>query len=222
MTACEGDEPAPRFNQQPSYAPVWTAPDKYEFDLKSSCGERDLIGRFHIVVEGRLMSIKGLGGRHESSGDSRLDSRLGEGHPTLDDLLAEAEEARRAGADVVEVKLDPTDGHPTQIDIDYNLNAIDDEACYSITHYNDDPTPNPCGSEERPVGAKISERDAIQNAFGNRSIDDCERLEARLSEQRGHPFWEVSLQPQSPNGCQHSATIDAVSGASVGGSGGCP
>lgn len=138
MTACNGNDPAPRLSQQPSNAPVWTSPDTYEFDLKSSCGERNLIGRFHIVVEnGRLNSVKGLGGSDKSLVEFLLESH---DIPTLEELLAEADEARRTEADVVEVSLDPSDGHPTQIDIDYNRNAIDDEACYSITHYNEDPS----------------------------------------------------------------------------------
>jgi hypothetical protein len=61
----------------------------------------------------------------------------GEDVPSLDDLLAEAEEARAAGADVVEIEHGAKDGHPTSINIDYMKNAIDDGACYVISDYSE-------------------------------------------------------------------------------------
>jgi heat shock protein HslJ len=59
----------------------------------------------------------------------------GEGVPTLEELLEEAEEARRAGADIVEIDFHPETGHPTSIEIDHDEQAIDDEACYVISNY---------------------------------------------------------------------------------------
>jgi hypothetical protein len=58
--------------------------------------------------------------------------------PTLARILGEAEAARAANADRVEITLDAVDGHPTEILIDYRVKAIDDEACYRITDYSVD------------------------------------------------------------------------------------
>lgn len=55
--------------------------------------------------------------------------------PTIGGLLAEARRARDAEADVVDVAVDPADGHPMSIDIDWDRNSIDDEACYVITDF---------------------------------------------------------------------------------------
>jgi len=55
--------------------------------------------------------------------------------PTLSQLEAQAETARREGADVVEVERDLGDAHPTKITIDPEQNAVDDEACYTIEDY---------------------------------------------------------------------------------------
>jgi hypothetical protein len=112
----------------PTDGPVaWVAPDRYRFALTSSCGERSLIGSFLITVR--------------NDGVTRYVVRDGEDHwtrdamPTIDDLLAEAAEARLQGADEVVVETDPADGHPTSIRIDRLSNAVDDEACYEISEY---------------------------------------------------------------------------------------
>jgi hypothetical protein len=113
--------------------PHWEAPDRYEFDLESSCGERSLIGRFHVIVTRGKVHSRGLDER------ARAFMKYADGHgeevPSLKELWNEANRARNEGADIVEVLLDPEDGHPTTIEIDYRENAIDDEGCYVITHY---------------------------------------------------------------------------------------
>lgn len=117
----------------PAAAPVtWTEPAKYGFVLTSECGERALIGRFRVTVEqGRVSATEGL----DDAARRALMLRMADLVPTLAKLEAEAETARKAGAEVVEVVRDPADGHPTKVTIDPRKNAIDDEACYTIEEY---------------------------------------------------------------------------------------
>ncbi len=121
----------------------WDVPESYTFTLDSSCGERALIGRFKITVaDGAVEAVEGL----DESGRSMLDHGFDDEIPTLTELLEEAETARSEGADAVEVDR-VSDGHPTRIDIDWDTNAVDDEACYRITEY------SPAGSPSGGSGA---------------------------------------------------------------------
>jgi hypothetical protein len=131
--ACSGSEPvAESSNPEVVATAGWSAPQKYEFDLSSACGERTVIGRFHIVVkDDRVINAKGL----DESGKSLVASQFRDEIPTLEDVLDEAAEARRADADVVGITSDESDGHPARVDIDYDTSAIDDEACYVVTNY---------------------------------------------------------------------------------------
>jgi hypothetical protein len=56
--------------------------------------------------------------------------------PTLSGLLQEARDAEAQGADMAEVIFDESDGHPVTIEIDWDTNATDDEACYQVSQYN--------------------------------------------------------------------------------------
>jgi hypothetical protein len=133
LPGCNGGAEPPAAANRKSMPPSdWIAPTQYEFEFSSSCGERSLIGRFHVLVKGgRAKRARGLDepGRAFVASEEKV--------PTLDDLLAEADGARRDGAEIVDIRYDDTDGHPTQIDIDYDESAIDDEACYSVTAYSD-------------------------------------------------------------------------------------
>lgn len=105
-------------------------PAAYSFVLTSSCGERSLIGRFLIRVEaGTPVLVEPL-----DEAASRFPGSP-EDVPTIGALLAEAEDARNRGADIVTVEADPVDGHPTSIEIDWDRATIDDEACYAISDY---------------------------------------------------------------------------------------
>lgn len=116
----------------------WSAPERYEFVVESSCGERGFLGRYHVVVEdGEVSDATG----HDDPAQRLLaDEERRNQVPTLSELLNEAQDARAEGADVVEVTFDESDGHPSAIEIDWDANAIDDEACYAISDYNTDPT----------------------------------------------------------------------------------
>jgi hypothetical protein len=126
--ACAGPEAS--VMQEP--APAWTAPAKYGFTLDSQCGERALIGRFQVTVENDIV-VRSAG--LDDAARRALMLRMADLIPTLSRLEAEAETARREGADVVEIVRDPGDGHPTKITIDPQRNAVDDEACYTIEDY---------------------------------------------------------------------------------------
>jgi hypothetical protein len=126
--ACAGQQ-ASVMQESPT---TWTVPAKYGFTLDSQCGERALIGRFQVTVQDdKVVRTKGL----DDSARRALMLRMADLVPTLRQLEAEAETARREGADVVEVERDPVDAHPTRITIDPARNATDDEACYTIEDY---------------------------------------------------------------------------------------
>jgi hypothetical protein len=83
------------------------------------------------VKDGEQASVEGL----DRQGRSLVKSGFKGDVPTLGELLEEAEKAKVDGADAVRVDLDPGDGHPTHVDIDFDKGAIDDEACYEVTRY---------------------------------------------------------------------------------------
>lgn len=127
----EGPSRAPQA-QTTEALPEWDAPDEYSFELRSSCGERSLIGRFHVAVKNDRVRAKALDERARAF--MRYEDGFG-GVPTITELMEEAETALGEGADVVEVDFDEEEGHPTSIEIDHNEQAIDDEACYVIRDY---------------------------------------------------------------------------------------
>jgi hypothetical protein len=55
--------------------------------------------------------------------------------PTLGSLVEDFEHAKDKDADVAEISVDPVDGHPTRIMLDYDEDAIDDEACYDTVTF---------------------------------------------------------------------------------------
>jgi len=115
-----------------SSPPAWTEPAAYKFTLTSSCGERALIGRFRTRVKSGLVTEnEGL----DESARRALMLRLSRLVPTLGELEAQAETARKEGADEVVIQVDPADGHPTSITIDPDRNSMDDEECYTISDY---------------------------------------------------------------------------------------
>jgi hypothetical protein len=109
---------------------AWEEPSSYTYTLKSSEGERALLGTFRVTVrDGKVVEAVGL----DESG-RRVARQLPDAVPTIGDLLKELEQARRDKADTAEVKY-AADGHPMQISLDWEKNAIDDEALYVISTY---------------------------------------------------------------------------------------
>lgn len=111
---------------------VWTEAASYTYELDSFCGERDLIGSFEITVGDRVVTeAKPL----DDSAETMLRLSGLDHVPTLADLVEELISARQAKADMADIAYDPTDGHPVTIDIDWDVNATDDESCYVIRKY---------------------------------------------------------------------------------------
>lgn len=126
--------PAPSAVRTPvpsaSHPVQWREPVSYTFTLDSQCGERALIGRFLVEVEnGKTVRVEGLEGYFASH---PIEPRA---VPTLNDLLSVAADARRQGASQVSVVLDPVDGHPVSVSVDWRADTIDDEECYEVTEY---------------------------------------------------------------------------------------
>lgn len=111
----------------------WAAPAEYEFVLESSCGERDFLGRYHVVVEGdEVIEARGL----DDYATRLLSSDEHRGLvPTLSELLGEVRDAQAQGADVAKVSFDESDGHPVAMEIDWDTDAMDDEACYRVSQF---------------------------------------------------------------------------------------
>lgn len=136
--ATQGDVPsdAPR-SATGLDAETWDAPDDYSFVLHSRCGERDGLGRYAIVVEGG--EVTEVDAPHwarvgREGGRIGFVSDVAGGAPTLPELVAEAAAAEAAGADVAELNTDE-DGRPTRLDIDWDEEALDDEACFIVSDY---------------------------------------------------------------------------------------
>lgn len=128
VTAQTAGSPTPA----PTSASPWQEPARYSYVLDSRCGERALIGRFQVAVaNGRVTRATGLDepGRNAVAHPSR------DLVPTIGQLLSELDRARQSGAHVATVDRDSADGHPVRITIDQNKDAIDDEACYTISGY---------------------------------------------------------------------------------------
>jgi hypothetical protein len=108
----------------------WREPASYTYTLRSSEGERSLLGTFRISVrDGAVVKAVGLDDSARSAVESAPDAV-----PTLGELLAELDQARRDDADTAEAGY-AADGHPVRIVLDWEENAVDDEARYDITAY---------------------------------------------------------------------------------------
>jgi hypothetical protein len=132
---CErtGTQPGqPRSSYATSHAqPGWREPAHYAFTLDSRCGERPLIGRFGVVVDGgRVVSARALDG---PAGTALAASGSG-ALPTLGQLADRYTAARQRGEDA-QADFDRSDGHPLRVTFDPRPAAIDDEECYTITDY---------------------------------------------------------------------------------------
>ncbi|WP_329600311.1 DUF6174 domain-containing protein [Streptomyces pseudovenezuelae] len=109
---------------------LWQEPAAYAYTLASSEGERSMIGTFRVTVrDGRVVKAVGL----DDSGRRAVEQIPG-GVPTLSGLLEELQQARRDQADTAEAEY-AADGHPVRISLDWEKDAIDDEALYVISAY---------------------------------------------------------------------------------------
>lgn len=110
----------------------WIEAASYTYSVNSACGERVFLGTFDITVKDHVV----VDAVAVDSNAQVVLSLSGMGEiPTLDDLVAEYREAVAADADTATIESAPGDGHPTRLNIDYDTDAVDDEACYTITAY---------------------------------------------------------------------------------------
>ncbi|MDX2601922.1 DUF6174 domain-containing protein [Streptomyces caniscabiei] len=129
MWAISGCGEVPAATTKPS-APAWKEPASYAYTLRSTEGERPLIGTFRVTVrDGKVVKAVGL----DDSGRHVVD-RTPQHIPTIADLLKEAETAREEGADKVDVSY-AANGRPATLAIDWDENGIDDEAAYDLSDY---------------------------------------------------------------------------------------
>lgn len=114
----------------PQHRAPWQEPGAYTYTLESSEGERALIGTFRIAVrDGTVTKAKGL----DDNGRRTLETAP-DAVPTLGELLEELDQARHDDADTAEAEY-AADGHPVRISLDWEKNAIDDEAQYVIRDF---------------------------------------------------------------------------------------
>jgi hypothetical protein len=92
--------------------------------LVSSCGERAGLGIFHVTVTPNRTISEPIRG---TTDDTDIAS--------VDDLFGFIEEATALKAEVVDVAYAADLGYPRRIDVDYMVNAIDDEACYRVEDF---------------------------------------------------------------------------------------
>jgi hypothetical protein len=111
-------------------SPAWEEPSAYRYTLKSSEGERALIGTFEVTVrDGKVVKTVGI----DESGRRVVNQKLTE-VPSIAGLLKQAEAAREEGADAVDVDY-AKDGRPIGISIDWEESAIDDEEAHTLGGY---------------------------------------------------------------------------------------
>jgi hypothetical protein len=127
LVGCGSDSSAPEGtgpqHALPSVDPA-ALPASYRMVLHASCGERQLIGSFGLLVrDGRV--VKAGPARAVRQAALKLSD-----FPTLAELVDKAESAEPDA--VVDLRLDEN-GAPQSLSIDHLPKAIDDEECYRVT-----------------------------------------------------------------------------------------
>ncbi|WP_367322930.1 DUF6174 domain-containing protein [Streptomyces sp. HUAS ZL42] len=104
---------------------IWEEPASYSYTLTST--SQVLAGTFRVEVrDGAVTEAVGL------DEDGRRQTReVPREVPTIGELLKRLEKARSEDADTAEAEY-AADGHPVRISLDWEKNAIDDEALYVI------------------------------------------------------------------------------------------
>ncbi|MEV5358269.1 DUF6174 domain-containing protein [Streptomyces sp. NPDC093516] len=132
VAACTSGAPHARSARGPQDPgrTAWQEPAAYSYTLRSSGGERTLLGAYRVSVrDGAVVEAVGL-----DDTARRVVAGTPGAVPTLGQLLAELDRARRAGAATAEAEH-ADDGHPVRIVLDEDANAVDDEARYDISGY---------------------------------------------------------------------------------------
>ncbi|TKS99065.1 DUF6174 domain-containing protein [Streptomyces lasalocidi] len=126
-TAC-GSAQATASAKAPRTKTSWREPASYSYTLRAE--SQVLAGEFRVRVEhGRVTEVTGL------DEDSRRQAREVFAHvPTIGLLLDRLDRAVAEHADKAEARY-AADGRPLRISLDWDTNAIDDEADYRIDAY---------------------------------------------------------------------------------------
>ncbi|MEV6596500.1 DUF6174 domain-containing protein [Actinoplanes sp. NPDC051346] len=119
----------------PARSPAaWNEPPAYEYTVEFRCDMAFPPGRYTLTVaNGRVEKARGADAFSENVMTVR--KMKPEHFPTLGDLFEDFQRARSAGADVAKVSVDPEDGHPTRIRLDYRKESVDDESCSDIVGF---------------------------------------------------------------------------------------
>jgi hypothetical protein len=106
----------------------WQEPASYAYTLTSQT--QVLAGTFRVEVrDGAVAEVAGV------DADSRRAAREVPGEvPTIGELLERLERARADDAHTAKAEY-AADGHPLRISLDWDENAVDDEALYVISSY---------------------------------------------------------------------------------------
>jgi hypothetical protein len=83
------------------------------------------------VQNGEVVSMEYQSGKEIDAGNRELFDR----YATIDRIFAELEKDLNGEADEVVVKYDPTFGFPTEVNIDFIKDAIDDELALTVSNF---------------------------------------------------------------------------------------
>jgi len=126
--ACQG--PSVSTHPAQTAGTAWQEPSAYTYILRSTGGERALIGSFRVSVRaGKVVRADGLDA--ESRAVIRRSPTI---VPTIGTLVREVEQARREGADRADTEY-ASAGYPRRITVDWSATAVDDEVRYEISGY---------------------------------------------------------------------------------------
>jgi hypothetical protein len=191
-SSCVNDSPEAS-TERSGTRPQWSPPGGYTYEVASSCGERNFIGRFRVHVHsGDVQAVTALDQPALSAVVFGLEV------PTLEMLLAEASEAEGAGADRVEIRRG-ADGTPERIEIDHDTNAIDDEACYVIRRFASAVAARPPTATDGAIYSAVARR-LMRDASIGRSDSRLEELyvvDGAMSD-AGRPRGDVAARPRRP------------------------
>ncbi|WP_330324579.1 DUF6174 domain-containing protein [Streptomyces pseudovenezuelae] len=126
-TAC-GSSTSAESAERGEQRTTWEEPAAYAYTLTSTT--QVLAGTFRVKVrDGAVTEAVG------TDADSRRQTQeLPDQVPTIGELLKRLNQARSDNADTAEADY-ADDGHPVRISLDWDKNAIDDEALYVISAY---------------------------------------------------------------------------------------
>jgi hypothetical protein len=129
------DQPAPTAEAPPLDAPDdgGFAPTSYSYTLQVSCYCPFAAVPVRVTVEGDTVVdavFERGGGRGGATKGEQAPELL---RLSIEDVLAQAEEAEQAGAHEVTVEWPEDSEHPTEVYIDRNEMAVDEEVGYTLS-----------------------------------------------------------------------------------------